>query len=59
MTQDFMIKKSLIDQIIEETLISLKSMNEFDAKTIEQLMELAARGDLKNATQIAEVIKPK
>jgi hypothetical protein len=51
-------KKSLTDQIVEETLAALDSLDEFDPETIEQLVQLAAQGDMKKATQIAKIIKP-
>ncbi len=51
------LQKSLVEQIIEEMFASLEGKEPFTPPTIQALKELAQRGDLSKATQVAKIIK--
>jgi hypothetical protein len=57
MTEETLIQKSLVEQILDEMFASIEGREEFDAQTIQTLKQLAVSGDLKKATQVTKAIK--
>ncbi len=57
MAENIEVQKSLIDQITEEMFVRLGGNEAFDAETLQVLKELAERGDLSKAVQVAKIIK--
>lgn len=58
MAEDNAANKSLTDQIVQDMLTALEGTAEFDKTTIEQLVQLAEKGELKKHAQVSKVIKP-
>ena len=58
MTEGTSVEKSLIDQILNDMFSNIEGQSEFDARTVQRLRDLAARGELKRAAQVALAIKP-
>ena len=52
MTEETIIKKSLVEQIFDEMFASIEGREEFDEKTIQKLKQLAVSGDLKKAPKV-------
>ena len=59
MSEEKSSSKSLAEQIVEETLTGIKKHEEFDDKSVQELMKLYENGNMKRAERIIEVIKPK
>ena len=57
MTEGTSVEKSLVDQILDEMFSKIEGRSEFDARTVQRLRDLAARGDLKRAAQVTLAIK--
>jgi len=57
MTEESVIPKSLIAQILDEMFANIEGRKEFDARTIQKLKQLALSGYLNKATQVTKVIK--
>lgn len=57
MTESLENPKSLAAQIIEETLESLKNLEEFDQNIIADLKQLAESGNLKKSQLVAQTLK--
>lgn len=51
--------KTLVEQIVEETLTSIKKHNDFDEETVQELKKLYESGNIKRVEQIIKAIKPK
>lgn len=51
--------KTLVEQIVEETLTSIKKHNDFDKETVQELKKLYENGNIKRVEQIIKAIKPK
>lgn len=49
--------KSLVDEIYEEFLESLKKTGEFDDKLLTQLAALIQNGDIRKYQQVAKLLK--
>lgn len=57
MTESLKQPKSLVTQIIDETLDNLKTCPEFDQTIIDDLMRLAENGNLKKPQLVAQSLK--
>lgn len=57
MSKDAGKSKSLIDEIYEEFLESLKKTGEFDDKLLTQLATLIKNGDIRKYQQVAKLLK--
>lgn len=57
MSEDTQQSKSLIDEIYEEFLESLKKTGEFDDKLLTQLAALIKNGDIRKYQQVAKLLK--
>lgn len=51
--------KTLVEQIVEETLTSIKKHNDFDEESVQELKKLYESGNIKRVEQIIKAIKPK
>ena len=51
--------KTLVEQIVEETLTSIKKHNDFDEETVQELKKLYESGNINRVEQIIKAIKPK
>ena len=51
------IKKSLIEQIIDEMFENIEKHEEFDMRTIQNLKQLASTGDIKKSSLITNTVK--
>lgn len=58
MEQTSSTKKSLTEQIVQQTLVKLEGIEEFDSDTLGKLEKLATNGNLKKAVEISKVIRP-
>ncbi|HID29924.1 MAG TPA: hypothetical protein EYP19_07965 [Desulfobacterales bacterium] len=57
MAKDVIIQRSLVEQILHEMFTTLEERDEFDARTIQRLKELAASGTLSKVKKVEEVIR--
>ena len=57
MSEDTQQSKTLIDEIYEEFLESLKKTGEFDDKLLTQLAALIKNGDIRKYQQVAKLLK--
>lgn len=57
MTEEHVIEKPLIEQIVDEMLNIIEKQEEFDPQTITNLKSLALDGKLTKKTQVIETIK--
>lgn len=57
MTESLKQPKSLVTQIIDETLDNLKTYQEFDQSIIDDLRRLAENGNLKKPQLVAQSLK--
>jgi len=57
MPEDTQQSKTLIDEIYEEFLESLKKTGEFDDKLLTQLAALIKNGDIRKYQQVAKLLK--
>ncbi len=51
--------KTLVEQIVEETLTSIKKHNNFDEESVQKLKKLYESGNIKRVEQIIKAIKPR
>ena len=51
------VKKSLVEQILDDMFANIERQEEFDADTAQRLKRLAASGNLKKAAQVIRAIK--
>ena len=56
MTEEARIQKSLVEQILEETLARIETREEFDSLAISQLKHLVGSGAFTRAKEIAAAI---
>jgi hypothetical protein len=56
-TEETPIQKSLIEQIVDEMFVSLEARKEFGTQIVQELKQLAIRGELKKAPRVAKAIK--
>lgn len=57
MAKKIKVESSLVEQIFDEMFAKIEDKNEFDPRIVQRLKELAQRGDLSKATQVAKAIK--
>ncbi|MFC1731585.1 hypothetical protein ACFL6I_14810 [candidate division KSB1 bacterium] len=57
MTEDNKIEKTLIEQILDETLSNIRKHEDFDPSTIAELKELAQTEHLKKSEEIIKKIQ--
>lgn len=58
MEQNSAVSKSLTEQILQQTLMSLESTDKFDPDTLDKLKQLASDGNLKKHGEVSRVIRP-
>jgi hypothetical protein len=51
------LQEPLIDQIFDEMFSTLEERDEFDAVLLDELKNLARRGELRKAAQVTKVIR--
>jgi uncharacterized membrane-anchored protein len=51
------LQEPLVDQILDEMWSSLKDRDEFSPAALQELKNLARRGELRKAAEVAKVIK--
>jgi len=51
--------KTLVEQIVEETLTTIEKHNDFDEESVQELKKLYESGNIKRVEQIIKAIKPK
>lgn len=50
--------QSLMEKIVQKTLMSLEGIPEFDSETIDRVKNVVANGDFKKAIELSKAIKP-
>lgn len=51
------VRKSLIEQILDSMFADIEELEEFDADTVDRLKQLTASGNLKKAPNVIQAIK--
>ncbi len=51
--------KTLVEQIVEETLTTIEKHINFDEESVQELKKLYESGNIKRVEQIIKAIKPK
>jgi hypothetical protein len=57
MTDEGLIEKSLVEQILDRMFANLEGRDEFDKQVIQELKDLAASGNLQKAPHVIKAIK--
>jgi len=57
MTDEGLIEKSLVEQILDRMFANLEEREEFDKQVIQELKRLATTGNLQKAAQVTKAIK--